>query len=91
MNRTIVFDLVLKQPACPLLQAVMGGSHGIAHMFPTEVWLTSLTPDMKAYSIPEDELERLVYSFGGLYIPLAQEAESEVASDPPRANRQSRG
>jgi hypothetical protein len=67
MRRVIVFDLVKRQPACVLLQVAYGGSPGIAQMFPVEAWLLAPTPDMRAYEIPEDELERVVKAFGGLY------------------------
>lgn len=67
--RVIVFDLVERRPACVLLQAALGGSPGIAQMFPTEKWLVSKTPDMQAYKIPEAELERVVKALGGRYEP----------------------
>ena len=56
----LVYDLKLKRPGCALLQAAMGGSPGVASSFPSEHWLISLTPDLKAYKISTEELADVI-------------------------------
>lgn len=59
MNQIIiVIDAKLKRPACPLLQAVMGGNIHAPNLFTAASWLTSPTPDMKRYATTKEELER---------------------------------
>lgn len=61
MSDTIVFDAKLMRPACVLLQAAMGGSIEAAHRFPSELWLTAPTPDMKRYRVEsKEQLDQLV-------------------------------
>ena len=58
----IVYDCVLKRPACPLLQ-VFGGTvptQRFGMLFDSKVWLTSRTPDMRTYRLTEAQLDRLV-------------------------------
>ena len=52
------YDMDLMRPGCVLLQAAMGGSVPAANRFPTESWLTHLTPGMRLYSIPAGELDK---------------------------------
>ena len=56
----LVYDITLKRPGCALLQAAMGGTPGIAGSFPSEHWLTSLTPDLKAYKLSTEELKGVI-------------------------------
>ncbi len=56
----IVFDAVLKRPACVLLQACMGGNnHVVAELFDPKTWLIAPTPDMKLYRVSQEELGML--------------------------------
>lgn len=55
----IVFDIKRMRPACALLQAVMGGSQGIAHGFDSDTWLLVPTPDMSVYEITPEQLKQL--------------------------------
>lgn len=56
----IVYDIERHRPACPILQAVGGGTHGIeVHFDPTD-WLTAPTPDMKCYEVNATQLSQLV-------------------------------
>lgn len=61
----IVFDTKLMRPACALLQAVMGGSYGMANHFPAELWLTSPTEDMRVYEISPAQLVELIEVVSG--------------------------
>jgi hypothetical protein len=61
--QTVVYDLKLRKPGCVLLQAAMGGTVP-NDTFPPTCWLTELTPDMKAYSITDEQLEELVAFHG---------------------------
>lgn len=56
----LVYDIVLKRPGCALLQAALGGSGGVANQFPTEHWLLAPTPDLKAYSLSNEELKGVI-------------------------------
>ena len=56
----VVFDITLKKPGCAILQAMFGCENHMAHLFETDSWLTSPTPDLKAYQIPGDQLKKLV-------------------------------
>lgn len=55
----LVYDIKLMRPGCALLQAAMGGTVP-ATLFPSECWLLAPTPDMKAYRINRDDLDRVV-------------------------------
>lgn len=39
MSHRVAFDLELCRPGCAIIQAAMGGSDGIANVFPSETWL----------------------------------------------------
>lgn len=55
-RRLIVYDCTLFRPACVLIQAARGGAdNDITCRFPTELWLTNWTPNMKTYPIPSDD------------------------------------
>lgn len=56
----IAYDMKLKRPGCVLLQAVMGGTKGVADSFPAELWLTALTPDLKLYTLTRGQLKDAV-------------------------------
>lgn len=58
-KQAIAFDIALKRPGCPILQAVYGNDPSIAHAFPPESWLLAPTPDLKVYSLQEQELRML--------------------------------
>lgn len=56
----IAFDVVLRRPGCPLVQAGMGGDpYPISKLFDAETWLVAPTENMKLYSIKIVELEKL--------------------------------
>jgi hypothetical protein len=55
----IVFDVEEMRPACPLLQATMGGIPSAAHHFDNSTWLLAPTKGMKRYKIGQRELELL--------------------------------
>ncbi len=59
----IVYDIKKRRPACPVLQAVMGGD-AVAQHFDAEFWLTELTPDMKLYQVSLEQLRELVILSG---------------------------
>lgn len=52
----IVFDADEVRPACPLLQAAMGGNPSVVHHFDAASWLLTPTPGMKRYEISRKEL-----------------------------------
>jgi len=56
----IVYDAGLRRPACPLLQAALGGDSWIAGYFPSRLWLLAPTPDMKLYRLTEEQLLTLL-------------------------------
>lgn len=61
MKKTpIVYDTQLFRPACVLLQAALGGTPSVAHLFPSETWLVHPTPDMTLYEATDEQLENLV-------------------------------
>lgn len=54
----LVYDCVLKRPACVLLQAVMGGGDaGVMHDlgFDSDSWLLAPTPDMRRIAGTREE------------------------------------
>lgn len=55
----IVFDISKMQPACAILQAVMGGDTAAASRFPSSRWLIAPTPGMRLYEINDTELNWL--------------------------------
>lgn len=56
----IAYDATLRRPGCVLIAAALGASTTIAKLFPSEVWLTSLTPGMKVYEITREQLVDLL-------------------------------
>lgn len=57
----IAFDCELRRPGCALIQAALGGTHGIESRFNVETWIVHLTPGMKLYTIEnEEQLRKLV-------------------------------
>jgi hypothetical protein len=60
MMPVLVYDMKLKRPGCVLLQAVLGGSAGVANQFPATHWLLAPTPDMKTYKISDEELKQVI-------------------------------
>lgn len=56
----LVYDVKLKRPGCAILQAVFGGDQHLAGRFPSETWLTDITPDLKLYEVTEEQLEWLI-------------------------------
>lgn len=59
MSMKIVFDVKLRRPACPLLQAAYGCDPHVVYNFPAETWLTFPTDDMKTYEITKGQLVML--------------------------------
>jgi hypothetical protein len=57
----VAYDLTLKRPACMTLQAVMGGTRGIASRFHSQTWLLTKTKDMQLYPLDDyGQLAKLV-------------------------------
>lgn len=56
---TLVYDATLMRPACPILQAVLGGDEGLSRYFSPDSWLVEPTPDMKAYLVTQEQLFEL--------------------------------
>jgi hypothetical protein len=56
----VVYDAVLKRPGCALLQAALGGTNGIADLFPLDSWLLAPTDDLRLYEINEGRLGQLI-------------------------------
>ena len=57
---TIAYDCKLIRPGCAILQAILGGSPGIANKFSSESWLVHPTPDMKVYQVTDEQLKNLI-------------------------------
>lgn len=55
----IIYDPVLKRPGCILLQVMGGGTVTSEDIFMMGDWLTEMTPDMKLFSVTDEELEVL--------------------------------
>ncbi len=63
----IVYDLELMKPGCVLLQAMYGGTiPDFSSRFDAEEWLLAPTPNLKAYEITEEQLEKLTELHGGI-------------------------
>jgi hypothetical protein len=61
VTTTIAYDVMLRRPGCAMLQAVLGCSvtpDALSRML--DAWLLHPTPDLKVYSVTEDELEQLI-------------------------------
>ncbi len=56
----VVFDIRQMKPGCALLQAALGGTEGIANVFPAEAWLIAPTDDLKVYEVNECQLNQLI-------------------------------
>lgn len=56
----IAYDATLKRPGCVLIAAALGGDPAVAKQFPSEVWLTDLTPDMQVYEVTKEQVEFLL-------------------------------
>ena len=57
---TMAFDLSLKRPACVLIQAGLGCSPNIAHLFETHTWLVAPTDNLKKYNLTGKQLKQAV-------------------------------
>ena len=55
----IVYDPVLKRPACVLLQAAYGCDSSLSHQFDTEDWLLAPTENMGVMEVTEEQLALL--------------------------------
>lgn len=62
----LLYDVTLRKCGCVLLQAVAGGSIGIANRIPAEDWLVAPTPDMKLYELTDDQVDQLVAMHKGM-------------------------
>ena len=56
----LVYDITLRRPGCALLQAAFGVPGSIAARFPTEDWLLSPTPDLKVYTLTDEQLKKVI-------------------------------
>ncbi len=56
----IAFDIDVMKPGCPLIQAAMGGSPGIANHFSAEDWQIAPTPGMAVYEVTPEQLIQLI-------------------------------
>lgn len=59
VRHKIVYDPVLKRPACILLQVMGGGTVTSEDIFMMGDWLTETTPNMRLFSVTDEELEVL--------------------------------
>lgn len=75
--KVLVFDVVLRRPASPILQAVMFGDPGIARQFPRETWLATWTADMGAYKIESEEQLQLLIVDAFEATAVAESAEED--------------
>lgn len=57
---TIAYDCELYRPACPILQAALGGDVAMASRFDADYWLIEPTPGLKLYPITERQLQVLL-------------------------------
>lgn len=57
---TLAFDRELMKPGCALLQAALGGTLGIANLFPSETWIVFPTPELKLYLLTKRQLLEVV-------------------------------
>jgi hypothetical protein len=60
----IVFDISRMRPGCAIIQAGLGGSHGIADHFPSKTWLLAPTEEMRCYDVNDEQLAALVAMVG---------------------------
>lgn len=60
VKRNLAYDMRLRRPGCVLLQAAMGGDSHLAQRFPVESWLLAPTPDLKVFSVTEEQLQILI-------------------------------
>lgn len=56
--KRIVYDPMLKQPGCILLQVAMGGTVSAEDIMLMD-WLTFPTPTMAVFEVTPEQLERL--------------------------------
>jgi hypothetical protein len=56
----ILYDIHLMKVGCALLQAIHHCPNTIVHLFPPNTWFLAPTPDMKVYTITEEQLNQLV-------------------------------
>jgi hypothetical protein len=56
----IIYDPSLKRPGCVLLQAALGGTDGIAEVFPDASWLLAPTDGMGLYEVDDAQLKQLI-------------------------------
>lgn len=75
----LVYDYKLFRPACPILQAVLGGDQGIANRFDSDTWLTEPTEHMSLIEVTETELLHIVL---GTEIMWRQAHPPEETDDP---------
>lgn len=68
----IAFDVDEMKPACPILQAAMGGTVSVGE-FDSKHWLTSMTPGLKLYPVTAEQLEKLI-AMTEIYNPQSMEA-----------------
>jgi hypothetical protein len=56
----LVYDLDLKQPACAILQAAMGGEHlYLSRHFTSDHWLVQPTPGMKLMEASDEQWKKV--------------------------------
>lgn len=56
----LAYDLERKRPGCVLVAASMGADTSAARAFPAEMGLTAPTPDMRVYSVTDQQLLRIL-------------------------------
>jgi hypothetical protein len=50
-----MYDPDLMRPGCVLIQVAAGCEPGMAHAFPSELWLDEVTPAMRRFKITDQE------------------------------------
>lgn len=55
----VLYDMKLRRPACVLLQAMAGGTLDGWNLQLLGDWLVAPTPDMKIYTLTDEQLESL--------------------------------
>ena len=56
----LAYDLRTCKVGCVLLQAVMGGDHGLANQFDVKDWETGYSPTMRLYEVTPEQFEKLL-------------------------------
>lgn len=53
------FDCTLRRPGCVNVQAGLGGTSTVCHLFETDLWVLYPSPDMRVYNMPLSHWRRV--------------------------------